>query len=254
MTTLSIIIVNYNTKKLTLDCIKSIQKFAPKFNYEIIVVDNASLNKLTPQKFKLIQNSNNLGFSKANNQGIRMALGKYILLLNSDIVVQKGALDALVNFAEITPDAGVIGSRLLNPDLTIQPSVFNFPTVTNAVVHYWFNKKILGKYAPEENNPTQVDAVVGAAFLITPKALKKVGLLNEKYFMYFEDIDYCRKVRSVGMKVYYLPSSEIIHMHGASGGKNKYLIDASKAYHGLLNYYLITFVIRISQIFDKITK
>ncbi|MEK7550243.1 MAG: glycosyltransferase [Patescibacteria group bacterium] len=262
---LSIIIVNYNTKKLTLECIKSIKDSNTKATYETIVVDNAStdgsveaLNETRGIRF--IKNNENLGFSKANNVGIKKALAKFILLLNSDTIVKKGALDKLLNFAKSKPDAGVVGSRLLNIDKTVQDSVSNLPTFFGAIKEFWFSEKgIFGLRAPKSSIPIEVDSVVGAAFLITPEALKKVGVLNEKYFMYFEDLDYCRSVKKAGLKVYYLPESEIIHYLGASGKKIvkpanqwKRLIPSSKTYHGLFIHYLIISILWTGQRFGKI--
>lgn len=269
MIDLSIIIVSYNTKKLTLDCIDSILKEGSKLKVEIIVVDNGSKDGSVEELRKvwrknrnvlLIENKENLGFSKANNQGIRVATGKQILLLNSDTIVKRNSLLALFNFAEKTKDAGVVGSRLLNPDKTVQPSCLNFPTIKNAILEYWFGKKgLFEKYAPKGKRPTEVDAVVGTAFLITTRSLKEVGLLNEKYFFYFEDIDYCRRVWGSGLKVYYLPESEIIHYHGASGRKiadekNQWrrLVPGSKIYHGLLKHYILFIIMWLSQKWQKI--
>ena len=193
MVDISVIIVNYNTKDLTLECIKSIVYARPKLKYEIILIDNGSSDNSLVDirrfkilnfdlKLRIIENDENLGFSKANNQGIKAAVGKYILLLNSDTKVKSGALEKLVNFAVQNPDAGVVGSKLLNVDGTLQPSVFRFPTVARAIFQYWLGKKgILEKYVPSGDEPIKVDAVVGACLLITPKALKEVGLLDERY-------------------------------------------------------------------------
>src|SRR3989344_5123947 len=135
---LSIIIINYNTRELTLACLDSIVRSKPKVRYEIIIVDNGSsddsvqqLKKLTSGHWPLTvyENKENLGFSKANNQGIKTAKGEYILLLNSDTKVKKDAIDKLVEFARKTPDAGVVGARLFNSDGSIQASCFNFPSV-----------------------------------------------------------------------------------------------------------------------------
>jgi hypothetical protein len=254
---LSIIIVNYNTQKLTFECVNSIIKSKPKVNYEIIIVDNGSAEFIRDpkSKLKIIHNKVNLGFAKANNQGIRVAKGKHILLLNSDTYVEKGAIDNLYNFANITEDAGVVGAKLLNPDRSTQSSVFHFPSLKKTIRQYWLGEKGLqDKYALSNNSPQEVDAVVGAAFLITRQAIKKVGLLDERYFMYFEDLDYCRKVQEAGLKVYYLPNSTIIHLHGKSGGKMEYLVNSSKIYHGSLKYYLITLIIKTNQIFNKLFK
>ena len=203
MLDLSVIIVNLNTKKLTLDCIKSALAEGPETKKEIIVVDNGSadgsveaLENLASRKLiTLIKNKENLGYAKANNQGIRIAKGKYLLLLNNDTIVRRGALTKLVEFAEDTPDAGVVGSKLLNIDGSLQSSCFHFPTIANAVKEYFLGQKgHFKKFAPKGKKPTPVDALVGAAFLITPAAFKRAGLLDERYFAYFEDIDYTEKV------------------------------------------------------------
>lgn len=263
---LSIVIVNYNTAKLVLDCITSIEKSKPKTSYEVMVVDNGSKDvntfSLPPKNFRLIVNSENLGFAKANNQGIRDARGELILLLNSDTLVKKGTIDNLLEFAKRTPKVGVVGSKLLNKDGSLQPSVFRFPTILNAVRQYWFGKKgLFDKYLPKGKRAVRVDAVVGAAFLITPKALKDVGLFDERYFMYFEDIDYCRRVKRAGLKVFYLPSSAVIHYHGVSGTSIaprvqqwRRLIPSSKIYHGTLKHYILTIVMWLGQKWQKFSK
>jgi len=227
MKDLSVIIISFNTKKLTLDSINSVLKEGSKISKEIIVVDNNSkdgsksaLRKISKseKEVKLIENSDNLGFSKANNQAIKKAKGKYILLLNSDTLVKKNSLKRLLEFTESKKDAGVIGVKLLNSDGSVQESCLHFPTVKNAIKEYFLGEKgLFNKYAPEGKSARVVDALVGAAFLITPKARSKVGLLDERYFFYFEDIDYCRRVYKKGLEVYYFPEVEIYHYHGASG-------------------------------------
>ncbi len=259
---LSIIIVNYNTKDLLIACIDSILRVNPKLEYEIIVVDNASsdgsqdvLAKLVSKKLRLIQHKSNLGFAKANNTGIKKALGKYIFLLNSDTLVKRGTLETLVEFAKKNLSVGLAAPQLFNLDGTVQPSVFRFPTIGRAIRQYWFGEKgILDKHYPSSNKPVLVEAVVAAAFLITPQVLSKVGLLDEKYFMYFEDLDYCKRVNEAGLGVYYLPTSEVIHYHGASGKgslANKYLISSSKKYFGIFRYYIYTFILWSGQKLKK---
>lgn len=269
---LSIVIVNLNTKDLTVGCIRSIQKEAKDLSFEVLLTDNGSndgsveaFQKIKNEaywknKFTLILNDSNTGYAKANNQGIKAAKGKYVLLLNNDTVVHKDALQSLVEFAEKTPDAGVVGSKLLNIDGTLQMSCFNFPTIKNALLEYFFGKKgLFDKFAPRENVPVTVDSVVGAAFLMTPKALDKVGALDERYFAYFEDIDYCRQSWKNGLKVYYLPESVITHYHGATFKKLaneaerwKKLIPSSKIYHGLVNHYVINAIIWSGQKWQKL--
>lgn len=269
---LSIVIVNLNTRDLTIGCLRSIEKEAKDIPFEVLLTDNGSndgsveaLKKLQSEKYwkeklTLIFNDSNTGYAKANNQGIKKAKGEYILLLNNDTVVHKNALQSLIKFAESTPDAGVIGSRLLNIDGTLQMSCYHFPTITNAINEYFLGKKgLFEKFAPKGDLPVTVDSVVGAVFLITPEAKKRVGILDERYFAYFEDIDYCRLVWKQGLKVYYLPESVITHYHGATFKKLaneserwKKLIPSSKIYHGLIKHYVINAILWVGQKWQKL--
>ena len=241
MTDLSIIIVNFKTPLITKACVASIKKYPPEVTYEIIVIDNSM---------------DNIGFAAGNNKGIKMANGKYILLLNSDTQVQEGAINKLLEFAKKHQDAGAVVPKLLNIDGSIQASVYRFPTVCRAIRQYWFGEKgLLEKYVPETE---VVEEAVMAAFLITPVCLKKVGLLSEKYFMYFEDFDYARRIKKADLKIYYLTDSEVVHQHGASGknladSENQWrrLIPSSKIYHGLAGHYIINGVIWLGQKWQK---
>lgn len=260
---LSIIIVNFNTKDLLKKCLESIKL---PFDYEIIIVDNAStdgslqsINSLEWPNLKIIHNKENLGFARAVNQGIKESQGEFILLLNSDIIVKPKVIDKLVAFARQYPEAGVVGGKLLNLDGSTQGSCFNLPTVGWIIKEFWFGQKnfsVTQKYAPLGDKPIEVESVIGAVFLIPRKIINKIGLLDERYFMYFEDLDYCRRVRKNGYKVYYLPEAEFIHAHGASGKNissqtHKWLVESSKIYHGKFKYYLITLIIRLGQKFFK---
>jgi hypothetical protein len=265
---LSIIIVNYNTRNLLQDCLKSIYTLYSKpYTLEVIVVDNSStdgslqsINSLKWPNLRVIANKKNEGFARAVNQGLKQAGGKYLLLLNSDIFVKKNALDKLIAFAKNQPQVGVIGGRLLNPDGSLQGSCFYLPTFLRIIREFWFNgPSTLNKYVPLGDKPVEVEAVSGAVFLIPKKVLSKVGFFNERYFMYFEDLDYCRRVRQAGFKVYYLPGAEFIHEHGASGRSipqqtHHWLVESSKIYHGAIKYYLITFIIWLGQKCQKILK
>lgn len=272
MIDLSVVIVSFNTKALILDCLKSIEKEGSELDIEVIVVDNNSpdgsreaLRQVKTKNLKLITifNNENLGYAKANNQGIKIAKGRYILLLNSDTLVHKNSLGSLVEFAQKTPDAGVVGPKLLNIDGSLQGSCFHFPTIKNAILEYFFGKKgLFDKYAPKGNEPVAVDALVGAAFLITPEAKRKVGVLDERYWAYFEDIDYCRQIWKNGLKVYYLSESVITHYHGASFKKAtsddatrwRRLIPSSKIYHGLAGHYLINSIIWLGQKWQRLLR
>lgn len=242
---LSIIIVNYKSKEYLKKCLESIKKFPPKVSYEVIIRDN---------------DKDNIGLARGINKCLRKAKGKYVLLLNPDTEVRKGAIDALYGFAERTPDAGAVCPRLLNPDGSAQSSVYHFPSILNAMRQYWFGEeRVYEKYLPEGNSPKIIDAGVMAAFLITSKALKKIGGLNEKYFLYFEDLDYCREVKRNGLKTYYLPEAEVIHQHGVSGktladidNQWRRLIPSSKIYNGILKHYLLNSILWSGQRFGKL--
>jgi len=268
MIDISIIVVSFNTKDLTIQCIKSIVESKPKLSYEMIVVDNGShdgtvqeIKKNVP-KLIIVENKENLGFAKAVNQGIKIAKGKYVFLLNSDTQVRRGTIEKLIGFAERKSEAGAVVPKLLNPDGSIQGSVFREPTVARVMMQYWFGqKKIVDKYAPSDKGPQEVEFAVMAAFLITPEVLREVGLLDERYFMFYEDHDYCKRIRKFGLKVFYLPGAEVVHDHGGSG-KNladdanqwRRLIPSSIIYHGLIKHYLLNFIIWSGQKWQKLLK
>ncbi len=263
---LSIIIVSFNTKKLLRECLKSLITNYQSLitDHEIIVIDNASedgsslmVGKDFPQ-VKLIENQENLGYAAANNQALRQAQGKDCLLLNPDTRVKPGSLEKLIKFAEEHPETGIVGAKLVNPDGSVQPSVYHFPTLWRAIKEYWFGQKgVYEKYAPKGKKPVEVEAVTGAAMLIPRKTIEKIGLLDEKYFMYFEDLDYCGRVKQAGLKVYYLPKAEILHHHGQSAVKAgskayRFLVQSSKIYNGLVKYYLLFLILWIGQKWQKI--
>ncbi len=273
-TKLSIIIVNWNTKMLLERCLNSIIQNSKikNQNYEVIIVDNGSTDgsqemvskfKIQDSRFKiqLIENGQNLGFAKAVNIALRQAQGEAFLLLNSDTQVKPGALGKLIEFEEKVRPA-VIGARMLNSDGTIQPSCFYLPTVKRAILEYWLGKKnYFSKYSPPGKEPVEVEAVSGGVMMISRAVVDKIGMLDERYFMYFEDLDYCRKAKKSGFKIYYLPEAEIVHEHGASG-KNlakqeaqwKRLVPSSKIYHGWITHYLINFILWSGQKCLKRTK
>ncbi|MDP2946871.1 MAG: glycosyltransferase family 2 protein [Nanoarchaeota archaeon] len=253
---LSIIIVNWNTAKLLKQCLDNLESEIKnsKFETEIIVVDNGSSDDSVKEvknfKLEIIENGQNLGFAKAVNKGIKLAKSEAILLLNSDTIVKKEALKNLIEFENLVRPA-VVGARMLNPDGTVQGSCFCLPTVKRAILEYWLKKKnYFSKYAPAGFEPIEVEAVSGGAMLISRALIDKIGMLDERYFMYFEDLDFCRRARASNLKIYYLPSAEVIHEHGASGKKLvaddqqwKRLIPSSKIYHGIIKHYLINFII-----------
>jgi len=262
---LSVVIVSYNTKKLTLKCLQSLWRHSYSGEFEVIVVDNGSTDgsseliknfmkgdKKSGLTSELIASKENLGFSRGSNLGIKSANGKHILLLNSDTEVRSGALDALVGFADRNLNVGVVGSKLFNGDGTLQGSVYRLPTLARAVSQYWFGNKLLNKYAPKGEDPLEVESVVGASFLITAAAKEKVGFLDERYFMYFEDLEYCRRVWRRGLGVYYLPASQVVHHHGASGknisgDQRSRIVKSAKIYYGFIGFYLMEAIIKVGR-------
>lgn len=266
----SILIVSYNTKNFIIPCIQSIERFAPK-GTEVIVVDNSSTDgsleelkaqsaklKTTTQELKLIENSKNLGYAKAVNLGIKASSGEYIFILNPDTKLTKDTIDKLLEYALLRKNLGIIAPKLLNPDGSLQASCFNEPTLFGAIKEYFFGiKGTFEKYAPKGDKPVEVDAVVGAAMFIPRTVVDKVGMFDERYFMYFEDLDYCRRVRHAGFAVCYLPKSKVIHAHGGvtktvREKARQWLIESSIVYHGAIGHTLLTTILWLGQKWQKL--
>jgi N-acetylglucosaminyl-diphospho-decaprenol L-rhamnosyltransferase len=224
---LSIIIVNWNTRDLLAQCLASVYAHPPDGEFEIFVVDNAStdgsaqmVRKRFPQ-VQLIENSKNVGFAQANNQAIRESTGHYVLLLNPDTEVLSGALETLGRFIDVHPQAGAAGARLLNPDGTLQPSCHPAPTLSRELWRL-FHLDALWPYACypmagwDLNTPREVDMVPGACLILSRDALDQVGLLDEDYFIYSEEVDLCYRLRQAGWRLYWLPQAVVIHYGGQS--------------------------------------
>lgn len=228
---ISIIIVSWNAKQYLVDCLKSIAQNQNGFLQEIIVVDNAStdgsaeiLEKEYPD-VKLIRNHENLGFAKANNIGIKASDGKYLALVNSDIIVLGDCIGKMIQFMERNPSVGMAGPRILNPDGSLQVSCRHFPSVWNNVcqvfgLNYVFPKSAFFsepkmKYWPHDVE-RKVDVLSGCFWMIRREALGQVGLLDENFFFYGEDIDWCRRFNNAGWDIMFYPNAEAIHFGGAS--------------------------------------
>jgi GT2 family glycosyltransferase len=242
MIDLSIIIVNWNTKQLLLDCLSSIFKNTKGLNYEVIIVDNASTDgsteeiknlKLKIKNLVLIENKTNLGFAKANNQGIKIAKGRYILLLNSDTKIVDNSLKKLVDFAKTKPNLGVLGPRLLNKDGSFQPSVGRFFTLPWAILWLMTGDKFLYS-SPSQSR--KVEWVMGAAFLVSRQAIEKAGLLDENFFMYMEEVEWCWRIKKSGLQIWFYSGAEIYHLVRGSSpeGKQKAIL---WIYRGLIYFY-----------------
>ncbi|MDH4222569.1 MAG: glycosyltransferase family 2 protein [candidate division Zixibacteria bacterium] len=235
MVELSIIIVNFNTKLLLKQCLESIYQNLDNIEHEIFVVDNNSKDG-SPSMIKenfpsvlLIENKENVGFAKANNQAIQKARGQYLLLLNSDTIIPAGTLTLMVNFMDLNPKAGALGVKLVDRDSNLQTSCRHFPTVFTMLSQFFglssrFPKsKIFGWYDMgywDHCQTRKVDCVPGTSLLVRKKAVQEVGLLDENYFMYFEDTDWCYRITRAGWKVVFLPEVKVIHLGGASADRS----------------------------------
>jgi len=232
---LTVSIVSYNSLNFLRDCLNSILENPPSLKYEIIVVDNASADgscELVQKNFpqvKLLRNSKNTGFAAANNKAISKTNSKYILLINSDCKVYKNSLDNLVSFMEKNKKVGIAGPKIINSDGSVQLSCRKFPSIFNAAFHTILtnivpNNPFSRKYKLADVNrdtPFEVDWVSGSAMIIRRKALEDTGLIDERYFMYVEDLDLCYRMWQKSWKVYYYPCANILHHIGGSSGNSE---------------------------------
>jgi hypothetical protein len=246
-TVLTIIILNYNTKKITLDAVNSIEKNYPaqikSGEFEIILADNASSDgsleefkkykKNTAVKsFHVLANRQNLGFSRGNNAAVLLASGNYILFLNPDTIVGQGTLTHILNFLKKHPDAGAATCKIVHPDGSLDKNCLRgFPTPWNSFCYFsglsnFFPKsRLFSGYLQSgwrDINKTQiVDAIEGAFIMLPKKVGDKIGWFDEDYFFYGEDLQMCLDIRKAGYNIYYLPGVSITHYGGVSSGIKK---------------------------------
>lgn len=236
ITDVSIIVVNWNTQDILRNCLKSIYEQGGEVALEVIVVDNAStdgsaemVRKDFPQVI-LIENSENRGFAAANNQGIAITKGRYVLLLNSDTIILDNAIDKTLYFADAHPESAVVGCRVLNPDRTLQPTCFMFPSILNMLLSSTYLYKFFPKnkfFGREQmawwdrSDIREVEVVTGCFMLIRQKAIQQVGTMDEQFFMYGEETDLCYRFRQAGWKVMFTPVCEIIHLGGQSSRQKR---------------------------------
>jgi len=174
---------------------------------------------------RLIENDSNLGFAKAVNQGLRVFSGRYALLLNPDTQVKDGTIETLYSFMEAHPEAGAAGAQLLNSDGTRQNSIANFPSLATELLNknllrWLFPKTFPGKER-DYPDPIEVNSVIGACMMVRRKLMEEVGLLDEDYFLFLEETDWCYRMKRAGWKVYHVPQAEIIHFQGKSAEQDK---------------------------------
>jgi N-acetylglucosaminyl-diphospho-decaprenol L-rhamnosyltransferase len=232
---LSAIIVTYNTLELTRDCLQSVLAECSRMDgpVEIIVVDNASADgtaALVREQFpqvRLIVNEANLGFSRANNLGLKAAGGCYLLLLNSDTQVQPGTLGALIEFMDAHPEAGACGPMLLNEDGSLQPSGHPLPSFWSVALgmaraYRLWKSDFYIQPGRDYSQVTQVGEVSGAAIMVRREAYQQIGGLDENFFAYYEDVDWCKRIGQAGYKIYYVPMARVMHRwRGTSQGTSE---------------------------------
>jgi len=233
---LGIIIISFNVRKLLKECLESVIRETRDTRYEIWVIDNHSrddsvqmLKESFPQ-VHLIENTENLGFTRANNQAIAKCRCDLILLLNPDTIIQDGALDKMVRFMDEHADVGAAGCRVLNEDGTLQLACRR-SIPTPAVAFYKLsglsrlfpNSKVMARYNLtylDPNTTHEVDAVSGAFLLIRKQVIDRIGMLDEDFWIFGEDIDWCIRTQKAGWKVMYYPDAHIIHYKGVGCGTN----------------------------------
>ncbi|HTL28834.1 MAG TPA: glycosyltransferase family 2 protein [Tepidisphaeraceae bacterium] len=267
---LLIVIVNYKTADLAIDCLRSL---VPEIGHDpgvrVVITDNKSdddsvarLNSFISQyacaaKLELQPLDHNGGFAFGNNRAIEPSLAQkpdYVLLLNPDTRVHPGAIQALVEFMDRHDAIGIAGSRLEDPDGTPQRSAFRFPTISSefergirlGFVSRMLAAKVVAPPVPEQTSPT--DWVAGASMIIRPAVFEAIGLMDEKYFMYFEEVDFCLQAKRAGWPCWYVPSSRVVHLVGAASElsdarkhrkrRPKYWFDSRRRYfvknHGII--------------------
>lgn len=242
MNRVAVVIVNYNTSRLVLDCLHSLAaQWDRGVKFDVTVVDNASTDDSVPAVRDSLQAhgwdawldvlslESNVGFAAGNNAALRRILGRgsppnFVLLLNPDTVVRPGAIGQLVDFLDAHPTAGLAGSRLEDPDGTAQRSAFRFPSVAGEFengVRLGPVSRLLAPFVvapPARTEAHPADWLAGASLLVRREVFDVVGLLDEGYFLYFEEVDFCRRAWQAGWECWYVPASRVVHLVGQASG------------------------------------
>ena len=227
--TLSIVIVNWNTKDLIKQCIESLfSSVTAGLDYEIIVIDNASADgsigylDSVSNKIVLIKNSENSGYARAANRGMKIAKGRFVLLLGSDTIIRKNTLEECVNFLETHTDFGAVGCRLLNPDGSTQNSCKKFPSFKNAFYTYLSLDSLNKDYDMSSfkyDKTVPVEQIAATFLMIRRDVLEKINFFDESYRILYNDVVLCRKIWDAGYKIYFLHTCSIIHYGSRSTKK-----------------------------------
>jgi len=227
----SIVIVSFNTKELTRQCLEKVEKYAAGIPHEIFVIDNASTDgsaDMVAAEFSwvhLIRMTENKGFAGGNIPGMKRARGRYVLLLNSDAFLDTGVLESTLSYMDDRSHVGILGCKLTNPDGSMQPSARMLPGPLNKILHItglaarFPKSKFFGRVDYtwwDHSEPRSVGWVVGAFFMIRRETMADIGLLDDRYFLYFEEIDYCLTAKRAGWDVVFYPYARVVHLGGQS--------------------------------------
>lgn len=267
MTDISISIINWNTKEVLKNCLASIYSSTKNLFFEVIVVDNNSSDgsvEMVRKEFPnaiLIPNTENRGFAKANNQAYEKASGRYFLILNSDTIVKPEALETMVRFMDSHPEAAALGPRLIYGDGSLQSSCRTFPDLVTAFFQMSYlekifpENKVIGKYLMSywnHDDLREVDQPMGACLMFRKKVLEQVGTLDERFFMYFEEVDLCYRLKKSGWKIYFIPDAQVVHLENKSsdmvwGKAHLYFFESMVKYfrknHGVLKTFILKILI-----------
>ena len=249
---LSIIIVNYNVKEFLQNLLLSVEKASINITKEIIIVDNASNDgsvEFLKEKFpsiKLIENKHNVGFGKANNQALKIASGKFILMINPDAVVSEDTFDKMISFFNKNPDAGLAGCKILNPDGSLQlacrrsfPGPWTSFCKVTGLSNLFPNNKLFARYNLTYLNTDQtyeVDAISGSFMMMKKEVYEKLGGFDDDFFLYGEDLDLCYRIQKAGYKVYYVHTTQIIHYKGESTRRSS--LDETKVFYEAMHLFV----------------
>jgi N-acetylglucosaminyl-diphospho-decaprenol L-rhamnosyltransferase len=257
---LSVIIVNWNTRELLARCLESVECSGLRArptesstvnlqasSLQTIVVDNSSTDNSTAMvkerypQVHVIENQENVGFARASNQGIAHATGRYVLLLNPDTKAHPAALETLVAFMETHPRAGACGARLLNVDGSLQPACHPMLTPGREFWRLLFLERLWSRatypmHRWDSRTPRRVEVIKGACLMLRRSALDEVGLLDETYFMYTEEVDLCYRLAQAGWELWYVPAAQIVH---SGEGSSRQAADAMylELYRSKVRFY-----------------
>jgi len=249
MLDLSIVIVNWNTKDLLKSCLRSIYEKTKEIKYEIIVVDNASKDgsaKMIKEEFpevKLIENKENVGFARGNNQGFFQSKGKYVLLLNPDTKLIDNSFLKMANYLDLNKEAGAVGPKFFYPDGTFQRYYARFPTFLSMITLWFPPKKVAYGLRPTRSffmldddfsKVMEIDHIAAACVMVRRNLFLKENLMDEKFTIFFGDVDLSHRIYDKGFKIYFLPHAQIIH-YGKKGGTEQGMISLSLSSECLLN-------------------